>query len=333
MSIFGRIDGYAAADMLRMHTPGHKGRLDPRDVTEIEEVFPLDAVETAEAEAARAYGVPHLRFLTGGSSAGVKAAILSAPGPILAENISHRSVAEGAARAGKNLGRLTRPLSAGLHVPPTADEGLAAARACGAGTVVLTSPDYYGRVVDDGVFAAVKAAGYTLIVDGAHGAHFAFSPLFPTPPCRFADLCNMSAHKTLGAYTQSAFLAVNDPAYLAAADRALKLIGTTSPSYILLGGLEAAVTAAAGAGARYAELYEAITCLKKAFVFAANDDFTRLVLDGAAYGTGGAALYRALLEHGAAAEKFDERYVVFIVTHYDTADDIRRLGKILKEVL
>ena len=93
------------------------------------------------------------------------------------------------------------------------------------------------------------------------------------------------------------------------------------------------MTAAAGAGARYAELYEAITRLKKAFVFAANDDFTRLVLDGAAYGTDGAALYRALLEHGAAAEKFDERYVVFIVTHCDTADDIRRLGKILKEVL
>ena len=71
-------------------------------------------------------------------------------------------------------------------------------------------------------------------------------------------------------------------------------------------------------------------------VFAHMPDGTvplHLVLDGAAYGTGGAALYRALLEHGAAAEKFDERYVVFIVTHYDTADDIRRLGKILKEVL
>ena len=333
MSIFDKIGQYSARGMLRMHTPGHKGKLDARDLTEIEEVFPLDAIEIAEAETARVYGAAHMRFLVGGSSAGVKAAVMSAPGDILAENISHQSVAEGAELAGKKLYMLERGSENGLYVPPSADEVIEAAERCGAGTVLLTSPDYYGRTVNESVFTAVKRAGYTLIVDGAHGAHFAFSPLFPAPPCAYADMCNMSAHKTLGAYTQSALLAVNELSFVQKTDKALKLIGTTSPSYILLAGLESAIAAARKASDRYAELYEAVKGLKKKYVFACNDDFSRLVLDCAPYGRTGAAVYRALLEKGVAAEKYDLRYVVFIVTHYDTPDDIELLSEKLGEVL
>lgn len=333
MSIFSKIEAYVARTPLKFHTPGHKGVYQPLDVTEIEGVFPADAIECAERTAAALYGVPHLRFLTNGSSAGVKAAILSAPGAILAEDVSHRSVAEGAELAGKKLYRLTRRVEDGLAVPPTADEVLTAAKKHGVQTVLLTSPDYYGRAVDPAVFRAVKAAGYTLLVDGAHGAHFAFSPLLPEPPCRYADLCNMSAHKTLGAYTQSALLAVGNPAFADAADRALTLLGTTSPSYMLLGGLERALQAAADAQEQYAALATAIAELKAEVVCAENADFTRLVVDCAAYGKTGEDIYRALLARGVGAEKSDPRYVVFIVTHYDRPDDVRRLQQILIEVL
>lgn len=333
MSIFSKIEEYVARTPLKFHTPGHKGAYQPLDITEIEGVFPAEEIARAERTAAELYGVAHLRFLTGGSSMGVKAAILSAPGDILAEDISHQSVVEGAELADKRLYRLTRRVEDGLAVPPTVDEVLRAAKEYGVQTVLLTSPDYYGRIVEAEVFRAVKAAGFTLLVDGAHGAHFAFSPLLPAPVCRYADLCNMSAHKTLGAYTQSALLAVGNPAFAAAADRALTLLGTTSPSYMLLGGLERALQAAAAAQEEYNALAEAIADLKSAVVCAENADFTRVIVDCAAYDKAGGDTYRALLERGVGAEKSDDRYVVFIVTHYDRPKDIRRLKQILIEVL
>lgn len=333
MSIFDRIAAYADSRPLRFHTPGHKGAYDRWDVTEIEDVFPLSEIERAERATAALYGVPYLRYLTNGSSIGLKAAILAAPGDILTDDIAHRAVAEGAQLAGKKLYTYTRRIVNGLAVPPTADEVLTAAERQGVRTVVLTTPDYYGRTVDGSVLKAVKAAGYTLIADSAHGAHFPFSPRFPEPAYRYADMCNMSAHKTLGAYTQSAYLAVPSAEYIPAVERALTLLGTTSPSYLLLGGLERAATDAAGAAERYEQLYRAITDLKERFAFADNDDFTRPVLDAGAYGMTGHELYAALLQKGVAAEKYDDRYAVFIVTMYDTPADIAALSERIGEVI
>ena len=51
------------APVWRGHTPGHKGKLDPRDITEVPDVFPADLIEQAEARAAKLG--PRSRFGTG----------------------------------------------------------------------------------------------------------------------------------------------------------------------------------------------------------------------------------------------------------------------------
>ena len=51
------------APVWRGHTPGHKGKLDPRDITEVPDVFPADLIEQAEARAAKLYGVRALQLL------------------------------------------------------------------------------------------------------------------------------------------------------------------------------------------------------------------------------------------------------------------------------
>lgn len=328
MSIADKLKAYRARTKLRFHTPGHAGLLDRDDVTEIDGAFPLDTVQNAERAAAAAFGVEHLRFLVCGSSMGVKAAIMAAGQNLLAEDISHRAVEEGAKLARVGLVRLTRRREEGLAVPPSPEEIEDVLKANpSVGAVVLTSPDYYGRCVALETFEAVRRHNKTLIVDSAHGAHFAFSPLFPPSPCRVADYCNMSAHKTLYAYTQTAYLAVNvDPAPV---DEALRLLGTTSPSYLFLSGLETAITKAQTAD--YARLKAEVDQLKSQFVFAENDDFSRLVLDAKPFGVDGHTMYRALYELGVAAETADERYVVLIATPHN-ADALAALAEILESI-
>lgn len=328
MHIRSAMEKYAAGNRLRFHTPGHKGDLHPLDLTEIEGAFPEDCVVRAQRDAAKAYGAEHIRFLVNGSSSGVKAAILASEGALLAENISHPAVFEGAELARVGVHTLDREMRDGLYIPPTAERVLSALAAHpDVKTVLLTSPDYYGRVVGEEVFAAVTSRGYSLLVDGAHGAHFAFSPLLPELPLRYARCCNMSAHKTMESYTQTAYLAVRgDPSPV---DRALKLLGTTSPSYLFLSALERAVAVAARAD--YAGLKAATDVLRARFRFAPNDDFTRLVLDCEPFSMSGRQAYARLLALGVGAETFNDRYVVFIASP-NRIGDVYALNDVLEKL-
>ena len=68
--------------------------------------------------------------------------------------------------------------------------------------VYVTCPDYYGRTIDLRVIATeARRLGMILLVDEAHGAHFAAAPglLPPTALSQGADIVAQSAHKTLPA--------------------------------------------------------------------------------------------------------------------------------------
>lgn len=109
--------------------------------------------------------------------------------------------------------------------------------------VLVISPTYHGVCSDITAIAkATHSAGARLIVDEAHGAHFAFHDLLPTSStyCN-ADIVIQSTHKTLGAWSQAAMMHVRkssiDKQQIASA---LQLMQSTSPNYLLLSSLEAA---------------------------------------------------------------------------------------------
>lgn len=327
MSLSDAVKKYAESARARFHTPGHKGKLCSEDITEIEDEFPLDEVAAAEAKTAAYYGAKRLFYLTGGSSMGVKAMIMSAGGDILAEEKSHVSVREGAELAGVKLFTIKNEIENGLQKPVSAAAVTAALKAHpSVRAVILTSPDYYGFNASREAADAVIAAGKKLFIDGAHGAHYAFaSGLLDGYVYRVADAYNMSAHKTLPAYTQTAYLAVNDATFAPIAERNLKLLGTTSPSYPMLARLEYAADYAAEHSERYAEIKEWSERFRTEFACADNDDLTRLVVDAEALGESGKSLYARLRERGITAEKYDERYVVFIFTVMDEDGDYELL--------
>ena len=119
MSLDDAMRLYAAQDNLRLHTPGHKGALDPRDLTELTDgSFPEKQLAEAERLIADAYGARHAQLLSYGSSQGVKAAIYFAGGNGIIDVNSHRSVRDGFRLSG---GRSTA-VGRGDTVPITVDD-------------------------------------------------------------------------------------------------------------------------------------------------------------------------------------------------------------------
>ena len=331
MSVFKRLKSLGST--ISFHTPGHAGKLNKLDSTEIPGVFPEDFVEKAQQSVANHYECKKLRFLVNGSSIGVKSMIMSVGGDIIAPKDRHQAVDEGVTLARVNLIEVENESKNGLPLPLTAKQiEIAIKNNSSAKAVLIQSPDYYGQTADlIAIREVCDKAGVKMLVDGAHGAHYATltDGTFPLNPASIADACNLSAHKTLRAYTQSAYLAINDLSLLPAIDRNLQLLGTTSPSYVFMGQLEEApVFERKYAYGYYARIRE-INKIKDKFACLKNDDPTRLVVDANALGLGGEELYKKLLGHKIVAEKYDSRYVVFIVTLSNTLNQIRKLRRVL----
>lgn len=338
MSISSKIELYGKNIADRWHTPGHKGLLWNDDITEIGndgDVFPADEVINAQKLAAEIFGAKAVRFLTGGSSMGVKAAILATGGDIIAAQNSHRCVFEGAALAKRNVFLIENEIGSGLKKPLTIEQiKISLKKYPSAKAVVITSPDYFGRVCDAEIAGIVKDAGKILIADSAHGAHFPFRPdLFPYSFSMSADFCNMSAHKTLFSFTMGAYLCVNNEKLLAKTDEALKNLGTTSPLYPLLASLENAVVSAMFQKGLYDNLKEYCDTFKKEIITLDNDDFSRLVVDAAQYKLTGKELFTKLYDKGIAAEMYTDRWIVFIATPADNKEKFERLTKAIKEIV
>ena len=139
--------------------------------------------------------------------------------------------------------------------------------------VLVVSPSYFGACADVFSLAAACCLGgkkIPLIVDQAHGAHFGLDGRFPPcaaaaaasaagegeapglqppPPPPPVVLAVASAHKTLDALGQAALLhsgwGVSEELQREV-DRALAMLQTSSPSYLLLASLDAARAAGVG---------------------------------------------------------------------------------------
>ncbi|MBD2022582.1 aminotransferase class I/II-fold pyridoxal phosphate-dependent enzyme [Leptolyngbya sp. FACHB-36] len=225
-------------------------RADLPELPELDNLFaPAGAIRAAQVLAADAFGAEQTWFLVNGSTCGVIAAILATCGAgdtlILPRNV-HQSAIAGLVLSG------AVPVFVQPEYDPVLDlahsltpDSVAAALAQhpDAKAVLLVSPTYYGACGDVVAIAQI-AHQYSipLLVDEAHGAHFAFHPDLPISALAAgADLTVQSTHKTLSAMTQAAMLHLQgdrvDPDRIR---QALQLVQSTSPSYILLASLDAA---------------------------------------------------------------------------------------------
>lgn len=213
--------------------------------------------------------------------------------------------------------------------------------ACGA---VITSPTYYGVCSDvSGIADVLHKNNKFLIVDEAHGAHFVFDKKnLPISALALgADVCVQSAHKTLPALGQSAFLHVGAKAKIDKPRlvRTLRAIQTTSPSYLLMASLDASVRYMNTAGRiklsgliKEIEGLKAEVIAKTDLVFADTNtlkkqqDPMRIVVDFSPIDLSGKYAENLLIEEfGIYPEMSDERYVVLIPSVSNSKREIRQL--------
>lgn len=221
---------FCGLDYSRFFMPGHKGTLDPLDLTETpltgdlyeESGFFADSMR----QAADCFGVPALRYCAGGSTLCIQAmaaAFLPMGGRVAVRRTVHRSVLNAFA-----LLDITP-----VFVPEPADAAAIISALDGCRGAFITDPDYYGNTIDiAAIAAACRQKGIPLLVDGAHRAHFPALGL----PCAVnlgASAECVSLHKTLPALTGAAAVLLADPADGDKIRRAMQTFGSSSPSYII----------------------------------------------------------------------------------------------------
>lgn len=266
------VRSYAERRGVRMHMPGHKGtaRLgpEPLDITEIagaDELYHARGViRESEENAAALFGSARTVYGAEGSSQCVRAMVVLAlglsrdaggPARLLAGRNAHQSFISAAALLDAEVDWLWPSVSGAaddslLSCPVSPEDLDQALSRRSYAAVYLTSPDYLGHLADIGSLAAVcHAHGTLLLVDNAHGAYLRFLPEDLHPLSLGADLCCDSAHKTLPCLTGAAYLHLSRSAPTCLEDRmesAMKLFGSTSPSWLILQSLDLANADLAG---------------------------------------------------------------------------------------
>ncbi|MGE5592075.1 MAG: aminotransferase class I/II-fold pyridoxal phosphate-dependent enzyme [Betaproteobacteria bacterium] len=328
------------------------------DVTELEGLDDLHAPEgpinEAQRLAALAYGADQTFFLVNGSTCGLEAAIMATCGPgdeIIVSRDTHMAVAGGLVLSGARPVYVAPEVDElyGIPLGPSADcLDAALRRHPRARAVVLTNPNYYGVAPSiKTLVAIVHGYGKIAMVDEAHGAHLPFhEALPPSALAAGADAVVSGAHKSLPAMTQASFLHLKggalDPA---AVRRMLRLIETSSPSYVLMASLDAARRVAAtrgrelldgvvrwGAAARERlSRLPGVMCLdaKRLAARGFAHDPTKLVVSFwglRSRGVTGVEIARLLRErHEVQVELADARNILAILTMADSQADVERL--------
>ncbi|MCI8814570.1 MAG: aminotransferase class V-fold PLP-dependent enzyme [Lachnospiraceae bacterium] len=275
-SLFEELQNYHEKNIYPFHMPGHKRNraaveFQPdltEDITEIEGFDYLHSatgiLRESQEEAARLYGADETYYSVNGSTGALLAAVsacVKPGGALLMARNCHQSVYHGVCLRQLDSRYLYPRIAApyglsGAVFPEQVEEALAAHKEAQA--VLITSPTYDGVVSPVGEVARVAHAhGVPLIVDEAHGSHFPFHEYFPQSALdQGADVAVHSLHKTLPSLTQTALLHVKGKRV--DRERLRRFMGmyqTSSPSYLLMGSMDACIRRLRKSGAELFEAY------------------------------------------------------------------------------
>jgi arginine decarboxylase len=302
----------------------------------------------AESRAMSLFGADVARFSVGGSTHCNQTLALSVGSPgdtVVVSRTAHRSVLLGLVLAGlvpawvQPIVDPATGLAAGYD-PADVSEALAAHP--DAVAVFLSDPSYVGTYSRLRAHAEVAhQAGIPLLIDAAWAAYFGFHPDLPEHALAAgADALVTSAHKTLPAYSQGAFLLVQteriDPARLA---RGFDATHTTSPAGAIMASLDAVRALLEHHGERLlggllADVAEARSRLRdvEGLHVLEGDGVDPLKLTVALAGTGahGADVESDLIDAGVPVEMADRDTIVAVVTVADDAPSLWRLTDALR---
>ena len=361
-----KLKALAQSDVYPFHMPGHKRQLSgffpyELDITEIEGFDNLHHAKgllfEAQQYAAQMYQSRKAYYLVNGSTCGILAAISAATtkgGRVLVARNCHKAVYNAIYLRGLKA-EYVYPVATHYGIQgqiQAADVERKLVEKPDIQAIVITSPTYDGLVSDVRAIADLAHAhGIPLIVDEAHGAHFGLDEAFPDNATVLgADAVIMSVHKTLPAPTQTAILHLcSDRINVTKMEKFLGIYETSSPSYVLMAGIEESLRLADEAkGMQMKEYVRRLQIfrekMRRLTILRVPDraDFTGeeayaydigkllLVTNGA---ISGKALQELLLKkYGLQMEMSSGNYVLAMTSFMDTEEGLERLADALLEI-
>jgi arginine decarboxylase len=375
--LFDAMVNLAESRKVSFHTPGHKSgkgistrfrkfvgpRIFSIDLTTLDEVDslqnPTGVIKEAQELAAKASGADRSYFLVNGTTVGNHAMVASMTGPgdkVLIARNCHRSALTGMIVSGAQpvffQPAFDRDLKLTLNVTfetvkQAIDENLDSR------VLLITSPNYYGLCAHiERIIPYAHEKGLIVLVDEAHGPHLKFNPKLPKSALEAgADLCVQSTHKIVGGMTQASMLhAKAGRINIDDVTNTLKLLQTTSPSYILMASLDLARMQMATEGKKLlnrtiklaeearAEINKisGISCFGKERAQQAgmpDMDVTKLTITVADLGLSGYHVSQMLnTRFGIQVEMADPFHILVIVSIGDRQDDLNRLVDALRQI-
>ena len=347
---------------VRLCMPGHKGdtgyfggELLWCDITELPGadnlLAPTGAIRESQALHAEFIGAEAVVYTTGGSTAGITAMLSLFRGKKV---IFPRGVHVSAANAVFTHGLIPVYLESSpsdypcVARPEDIRNALKTHR--DAAAVFITYPNYFGLCADIEEIAGIAhRAGIPLLVDAAHGAHFAYSSMLPkSPAIAGADIWVESAHKMLPAMNQCACLCVGRKARVNKEEAvcAMSCFQSTSPSYVLLGSMDYAHAYMRDKGEQ--ELFRVISlarrfeelvglvpgfrCPEIRVPDMADKDPLKIIIDVSGSGYTGLMVKSMLARQGIHAEAADMKNILLMLSAGTTADHLDRLYEALKGI-
>lgn len=254
---------FVADDPQSFHVPGHKNGLLSNlpneikqalkyDVTELTGLddfhHPEEAIQQAEQLLASTYEASRSFFLVNGSTVGNLAMIYATcekGDTVLVQRNAHKSIFHALELVGVNPVYVSpkwdiKSQTAGCIDLKTLEQAVASYPHAKA--AIFTYPTYYGVTANDLAEQIELCHAYKIpvLVDEAHGAHLTVSEELPASALELgADVVVQSAHKTLPAMTMASFLHMKSSLVSEQkVNRYLRMLQTSSPSYLLLASLD-----------------------------------------------------------------------------------------------
>lgn len=339
-------------EKVSFHMPGHKGKMLEGMNNFLENILKIDVTELSDtddlyhANNIIAEGRNNLAlfshakssmYLVNGSTSGIVASIMSVldeNDKILVEKNCHKSVINGV--------RLARGESVEIDCDGVCEQKVLIEnlkKDSSIKAVLITRPNYYGiyQPIEKLVTYCHKN-NIKIIVDEAHGTHFALDCFDKNAMQLGCDISINSYHKTMPAFTQTAAINFNcEDELIDKTMSNLQMIMTSSPSYIFMTSVEYAVNYCTKYENKYAELksiidwfyseIEGLDFIRKAPIQKnCKRDFTRIVLEC----DNPSDVNEHLIKNGIYIEMIDDKNLVLISTIADDKKDFEILLEALR---
>ena len=339
-------------EKVSFHMPGHKGKMLESMNDFLENILKIDVTELSDtddlyhANNIIAEGRNNLAlfshakksmYLVNGSTSGIVASIMSVldeNDKILVEKNCHKSVINGV--------RLARGESVEIDCDGVCEQEVLIEnlkKDSSIKAVLITRPNYYGIYQPiEKLVEYCHENNIKIIVDEAHGTHFALDCFDKNAMQLGCDISINSYHKTMPAFTQTAAINFNcEDELIDKTMSNLQMIMTSSPSYIFMTSVEYAIDYCTKNENKYAELKEIIDWfyseiegldfIRKAPIQKnCKRDFTRIVLEC----DNPSDVNEHLIKNRIYIEMIDDKNLVLISTIADEKKDFEILLEALR---